>query len=88
MRSEEVQLIGAVEGQKDSAAETGYIFPGTHFKHIYVQRKQVTDFKTYMTGEYFELLSQKNILRESVEKNRICKVSVACKVFSKAFRML
>lgn len=69
MRGEEVQLIGAVASQEGRAEETVYIFPGTHSKHIHVKGKQVTHFKTYMTGEYFELLSQKSILRESVENN-------------------
>lgn len=69
MRGEEVQLIGSVVDQEDDAEERIYIFPGTHSKHINVKKEQLTDFKTYMTGEYFDLLSKKSILSESLEKN-------------------
>src|SRR5690606_5422333 len=47
-----------------------YIFPGTHSKHIQVENQEVTGFRTYMTGELFELLSKKRILRRSIEENR------------------
>jgi 2-dehydro-3-deoxygalactonokinase len=66
MRGEETQLIGAIlDGKTDGL----YIFPGTHSKHIWVKDKQVTGFKTYMTGEFFRLLSEKSILKEGVEEN-------------------
>jgi 2-dehydro-3-deoxygalactonokinase len=43
-----------------------FIFPGTHSKHILVKSGIAVEFKTYMTGEFFELLSQKSILAGSV----------------------
>src|SRR5690606_21268593 len=56
MRGEETQLAGCITDEQDTAAESIFIFPGTHSKHIQVQQGQVTGFCTYMTGELFELL--------------------------------
>ncbi|MBS1599937.1 MAG: 2-dehydro-3-deoxygalactonokinase [Bacteroidetes bacterium] len=64
MRGEETQLVGATNGNNKSI----YIFPGTHSKHVFVEDKRAVDFKTYMTGEFFELLSGKSILVGSVEQ--------------------
>lgn len=67
MRGEETQLVGIMADH--NAPEGIYIFPGTHSKHIVVKEGQVTGFKTYMTGEFFELLMKESILKGSVEKN-------------------
>jgi len=64
MRGEETQLIGCFP----VAQEQLFIFPGTHSKHVAVKNKQVVNIKTYMTGEFFKLLSEKSILSTSVEK--------------------
>ena len=68
MRGEETQLIGIYKEDPDTATQI-YIFPGTHSKHIIIKDKQAVRFKTYMTGEFFELLSKKSILHSTVEKN-------------------
>ncbi|WPU94374.1 2-dehydro-3-deoxygalactonokinase [Mucilaginibacter sabulilitoris] len=68
MRGEETQLIGCVEAIESTAVNQVFILPGTHSKHIYVHQNNITGFKTYMTGDLFELLSQKSILHNSVEK--------------------
>jgi len=65
MRGEEVQLIGC---DFPSNEERIYILPGTHSKHVTVKHQRVTDFKTYMTGEFFYLLSHYSILSKSVEQ--------------------
>ncbi|MEX6686194.1 2-dehydro-3-deoxygalactonokinase [Danxiaibacter flavus] len=68
MRGEETQLAGCHQ-----AAETHeqlFIFPGTHSKHIAIHNGRVVTFKTYMTGEIFNLLSQKSILSVSVTEGR------------------
>ncbi len=66
MRGEETQLIGSTDtSEKD---EQLFILPGTHSKHAIVKNGKVADFKTYMTGEFFELLTKKSILANSVEK--------------------
>lgn len=67
MRGEETQLMGC---EFHSGEECVYIFPGTHSKHVYVKNRVVTAFKTYMTGEFFQLLSQRSILAKSVDENQ------------------
>ena len=68
MRGEETQLIGVLQDLGASVGKRVFVLPGTHSKHILVEDGQVTDFKTYMTGEYFDLLSKKSILSASVEE--------------------
>jgi 2-dehydro-3-deoxygalactonokinase len=84
MRGEETQLMGCLPGAgwarwagwvdaEDSQAARAdglYIFPGTHSKHILVKEGVITAFTTYMTGEIFELLSEKSLLKGSVEKSQ------------------
>ncbi len=65
MRGEETQLIGSVINVDKE--DHLFIFPGTHSKHILVRDGKTIDFKTYMTGELFELLSKKSILSNDVE---------------------
>lgn len=66
IRGEEVQIVGlAAEGELNRSAI--YVLPGTHSKHITVKSGFVTDFKTYMTGEVFEMISQNSILKDAVE---------------------
>jgi 2-dehydro-3-deoxygalactonokinase len=67
MRGEETILIGcasAVPFKEDTVC----IFPGTHCKHVQIKKDKVVAFKTYMTGEFFELLSKKSILSVSLEQ--------------------
>lgn len=66
MRGEETLLIGC---DAEASEEGIYIFPGTHAKHIQVGGGVAQHFKTYMTGEFFELLSTKSILSNSIEKD-------------------
>jgi len=68
MRGEETQLIGCIDPMQAVINDEIFIFPGTHSKHIHINNNQVTGFKTFMTGDFFELLSQKSILSASVEK--------------------
>ncbi len=68
MRGEETELIGlfATAGFSNGL----YLLAGTHSKHVIVTNEKVTDFKTYMTGELFDLLTSKSILSNSVTKPR------------------
>lgn len=68
MRGEETQLIGCINPASGHIDDEIFIFPGTHSKHIYINNNQVTGLKTFMTGDFFELLSQKSILSNSVEQ--------------------
>jgi 2-dehydro-3-deoxygalactonokinase len=66
MRGEETIIAGC--DIKSTSDEQLYILPGTHSKHISVRNGLITDCKTFMTGELFDLLSTKSILSGSVEK--------------------
>ena len=65
MRGEETLLLGC---DIIDEGEYIYIFPGTHSKHVFVRNKTAVDFKTYMTGEIFSLLTEKSILHHAVRK--------------------
>ena len=65
MRGEETKLIGCTVGVSNKNNHL-FIFPGTHPKHVHVKNDKATAFKTYMTGEFFDLLSTKSILSVSV----------------------
>lgn len=67
IRGEETILSGCDIIKDDK--EQLFIFPGTHSKHIIVKNGIATNFKTYMSGEFFDLLSTKSILSASVEKS-------------------
>ena len=69
MRGEETQLMGLYQLLKDqtSAPDQLFILPGTHSKHIQVCDGKIIDFKTYLTGELFEILSKFSVLQYSVE---------------------
>ena len=65
MRGEEVQVIGACRSR--SGNDELFILPGTHSKHVWTHENNITDLKTYMTGELFQLLSVNSILSNSIE---------------------
>lgn len=66
MRGEETQLVGCLFEKTD--AEQLFLHPGTHAKHVLVHNGRAVALKTYMTGEFFSLLSTKGILAASVEE--------------------
>ncbi|TGE29315.1 2-dehydro-3-deoxygalactonokinase [Hymenobacter metallicola] len=66
MRGEEVQLVGC--HLPATAEDQLFLHPGTHAKHVTVRRGQAVALQTYMTGEFFALLSQQSILAAAVEK--------------------
>lgn len=65
MRGEETMLLGCERIKGDGI----FIFPGTHSKHVMAEDGMVNDFKTYMTGEIFDLLANKSVLSKSVKAN-------------------
>jgi 2-dehydro-3-deoxygalactonokinase len=67
MRGEETQLVG-VTHDHPVEREHLYIFPGTHSKHVRVLQGRAVAFTTYMTGEFFEVLSRNSILVDSVSE--------------------
>jgi len=72
MRGEETELMGLLKTQKDACL---YVLPGSHSKHISVDRNgRIVAFRTMMTGELFAAVMQHTILRDatSFEYNEIC----------------
>ena len=68
MRGEETKLVGLLDQLPASERDQLILLPGTHPKHVVVRKRQVVGFETYMTGEFFALLSSSGILAASVEK--------------------
>ncbi|MEM6843766.1 MAG: 2-dehydro-3-deoxygalactonokinase [Bacteroidota bacterium] len=65
MRGEEVQAVGLEEYLRPYSNGV-LLLPGTHSKHITFAHRQFQDFKTFMTGELFDIISQRSILSRSV----------------------
>ncbi len=65
MRGEETLLLGC---DVDDNSERIFILPGTHSKHVWVNNKTAVNFKTFMTGEVFNLLATQSVLGHSVAK--------------------
>ncbi len=66
IRGEETQLIGV----KQLLGGSGSFFclmPGTHSKQIVVNRDAITEFRTFMTGELFDILSKHSVLRHCLD---------------------
>jgi 2-dehydro-3-deoxygalactonokinase len=70
MRGEETQLIGLMkllESSGHGRQDVLCIFPGTHSKHLHIQDEKLVHFKTYMTGELFDVMRRHSILKDSVD---------------------
>ncbi len=65
MRGEEVQVLGW-HVNREVAKDCVLVLPGTHSKHISMKGSTMTDFKTYMTGEIFEMICQHSILKNDL----------------------
>ena len=65
MRGEEVQILGAMvlTGLRDGL----FVLPGTHNKWARVKNGMVTGFRTFMTGEFYAMLSQHSILARTLD---------------------
>ena len=67
MRGEETQWLGLIQGEQlKNESELLFILPGTHAKHLEIKSRQLVNFRTYMTGEFFNLLSTSSVLKNSV----------------------
>ena len=69
MRGEETEILGLFSGGRHAQiAQDGIaVLPGTHSKHVRLRHRQITGFRTYMTGELFDVLSAHSLLRASVQ---------------------
>lgn len=65
MRGEETQIAGFLSV---APGFDGVVcLPGTHTKWVHISAGEVVSFQTFMTGEMFDLLSSRSVLRHSVE---------------------
>lgn len=67
MRGEETKIIGCASLLPNQDQEQLLVLPGTHPKHIIIANGKAIAFKTYMTGELFDLLVNKSVLAASVD---------------------
>ena len=65
MRGEELQILGLMQQIKNES-ET-IVLPGTHSKWVSVTNNTISTFRTYMTGEVFELLANQSILKSEAK---------------------
>ncbi|MEM9756591.1 MAG: 2-dehydro-3-deoxygalactonokinase [Pseudomonadota bacterium] len=64
MRGEETQIAGFLTEHPDF--DGVLCLPGTHSKWVRISAGEVVSFQTAMTGEMFELLANRSVLRHSV----------------------
>ena len=64
MRGEETQVFGAL--QRLGLCDARLVLPGTHSKWVIVTDRRVTDFSTWMTGEFYALLREHSILARTL----------------------
>ena len=64
MRGEETQICGFLASNADF--EGVLCLPGTHTKWVEIKSGLVKNFRTFMTGELFDVLGKASILRHSV----------------------
>lgn len=64
MRGEETQVFGALELL--GLRQARMVLPGTHSKWVQVSEGQITQFRTFMTGELYALLRQHSILARTL----------------------
>ena len=67
MRGEETQVFGAL--QLLGLDNARLVLPGTHSKWVTVAHRRVTDFSTWMTGEFYALLRQHSMLSRTLPAN-------------------
>jgi len=68
MRGEETQVAGVLADKPNFSGSI--CLPGTHSKWVQMDKGCVNSFKTFMTGELLDLLSNQSILRLSVLQGR------------------
>jgi|SRR5579862_572887 len=68
LRGEETEAIGLVSLLgREMPFEAVLVLPGTHSKHLDVNPGGIASFRTYMTGELFDLLARHSVLRHSTD---------------------
>jgi len=68
MRGEETQIAGYLS--KKPNFDGVICLPGTHTKWVHISAGEIISFRTFMTGEIFQLLSEYSILKNSVKSDK------------------
>ena len=68
LRGEETHAVGVYQlpSALSHTQHSLLILPGTHCKHVQVEAGQIVNFRTFMTGELFEVLGKHSILKHSL----------------------
>lgn len=64
MRGEETQIAGFLS--QNPKFDGVLCLPGTHTKWAHISAEEVVSFRTFMTGEIFELLTTRSVLRHNI----------------------
>ena len=69
MRGEESEIVGLMCSPELAPYRNRclLILPGTHSKHVEILGNAVVNWRTFMTGELFEVLARHSLLRASIE---------------------
>ena len=71
MRGEETQIAGFL--YENPNFNGSICLPGTHSKWVKIENGNIINFKTFMTGELFEIISKNSILIHTVTSKKILK---------------
>lgn len=74
MRGEETQISGFLDEYQNFKGSI--CLPGTHSKWVEINNNNIIKFKTFMTGELFEIISKNSVLIHSVTSDKIDKVEL------------
>ena len=68
LRGEEAEILGILHAPDYEHIHSSavLVLPGTHSKHVRIKSGAITHFRTFMTGELFEVMACHSILRNSV----------------------
>jgi 2-dehydro-3-deoxygalactonokinase len=78
MRGEETQIAGFLS--EDPQFEGVLCLPGTHTKWVRINAGDIVHFRTFMTGELFNLLSAHSVLRHSLDGKGSDRIEFAASV--------
>jgi len=68
IRGEETQVVGLMNTDHDFPEKFCLILPGTHSKHLIIDKTKITDFRTFPTGEMFQILRKHSALKNRMSK--------------------
>ena len=74
MRGEETQISGFLN--ENPNFNGSICLPGTHSKWVEIKNNNIVKFKTFMTGELFEIISKNSVLIHSVKAEKIDKMEL------------